>query len=88
MACQLSLAALHCRVGHSYATNAGSAWTDWPSTRFGNEIGKDPAPAASVPSRCAVQIIHVRAIEDSYPSPSRPYLPFRTTARIFPVMKF
>ena len=36
-------------MGHSYSTNARSAWADLPSTRFLNEIGN--APAASLPSR-------------------------------------
>jgi hypothetical protein len=34
--------------GARYATNAGSAWR---FNRFLNEIGTDPSPAASVPSR-------------------------------------
>jgi hypothetical protein len=36
--------------GARYATNAGLAWADWPSTRFWNEIGNDPAPASRLPS--------------------------------------
>jgi hypothetical protein len=49
----LSTSPCGARAGHSYATNARSAWADLPSTRFLNEIGNDPAPVDSDPSPVA-----------------------------------
>ena len=86
MACQLPLRRSIVARGHGYATKARSAWADLPFSRFLNEIGNDPAPAASLPSRLPFRSYICMPTRTAILVPSRQTPPFRTTATIFAVL--
>ena len=70
--CQLPLAALHCRAGRTYSTNARSAWADLPYYQVLRRNRQQLGARGELAEQIAVQIIHLRANEDSDLGPVAP----------------
>src|SRR4029077_2658694 len=63
---------LYCRAGHSNATNARSAWGRFAPYQVLERNRQRPIARGEFAEQIAVQVIHVRANEDSDPSPVAP----------------
>ena len=72
------------RLSAGRATNARSAWAELLSIRFLNEIGSDPSPVTSLPSRLPSRSYICAPTRTATLAPSRQTAPFRTTERSSP----